>query len=451
MRVAIIGAGISGLTTAFYINKFQPDWEVEIFEKEGSVGGKMQSHVQDGFLFEIGTNGFLSNKPDTLDLVKESGAASMLQKSSDLARKRYIYTDALHQMPESPKTFLSSKLLSFGGKIRVAMEYFISPKKDNSEESLESFGYRRLGKEFTDIFLDAMSAGIFGSTPKRLSVNAAFPLVTNLERDYGGLFRGMIAKKKKEAGPGGVLTSFNHGVGEFIDHLRHTIKAKFHTYSEVEKIKSLENGYEVITKVGHFQFEKVVISSPAYAAAHMLKDIDGELSYLLDTIPYTPMSVVGFGYDELKHDLDGFGLLCTTGAKKGVLGVLWDSSIFTNRAPADKKSLRIMIGGQRQPDLALKSEEELIEIAKIGVKETMGVKDEPNSIFVQRWERAIPSYEVGHIAKRDRIFTLLKNHKNLYLNSNAYFGVGLNDCTKNSRECALQICDENGGEGELFL
>ncbi len=441
MKIAVIGAGISGLTCAFYINKFRPDWEVTLYEKEENLGGKMQTHTKDGFLFEIGTNGFLSNKPDTLDLIKDAGAEAMLQKSSDEARKRFVYTDALHQMPESPKAFLQTKLLSFPAKLRVAMEYFTSPKKDDAEESLESFGNRRLGKEFTSVFLDAMSAGIFGSTPQKLSVNAAFPLVVNLEKEYGGLFKGMIAKKKKEAGPGGVLTSFNHGVGEFVEHLKNTLKAKIHTYSDIQKIEKTLMGYTVHSKAHSENFDKVVLSTPSYAAATMLEGIDADLSRALQTIDYTPMSVVGFGYKNLSHPLDGFGLLTTASANKQILGVLWDSSIFTNRAPEDQKSVRVMIGGQRQPDLAMKSEEELIEIAKVGIKETMGVEAEPDTVFVQKWEKAIPSYEVGHLEKTKKIFELLKNHDNLYLNGNAYFGVGLNDCTKNAKACAKAVCE----------
>ncbi len=219
MRVAIIGGGISGLTTAFYLKRLKPDWELCLFEKEAHLGGTMYTENVGGFLFEAGSNGFLSNKPHTLDLVKDSGADELLMRSNDAARIRYIYTDELHRLPENPKAFMGTKLLSLGGKLRVMAEVVIPPKRHVEDETLQSFGYRRVGKEFTDVFLNAMSAGIFGSTPEMLSVHAAFPAVVRLEQDYGGLFKGMFKKKKKEAGPGGVLMSFAGGVGRFVDHL----------------------------------------------------------------------------------------------------------------------------------------------------------------------------------------------------------------------------------------
>ena len=144
-------------------------------------------------------------------------------RSDDNARIRFIYKDALHRMPETPMAFLKSPLLTCKGKMRVAWEFFAKAKTDDSDETLQSFGYRRVGKEMTDVFLDAMVAGIFASTPDKISVNSAFPAVVKLEKEYGGLFRGMMAKKKKEAGPGGVLMSFKGGVSEFIDKLANSM------------------------------------------------------------------------------------------------------------------------------------------------------------------------------------------------------------------------------------
>ncbi len=139
-----------------------------------------------------------------MELVEQSGTKDLLLRSEDNARKRFIFKDTLCELPESPKAFLKTPLLSFGGKLRVFAEPFIAPKKDDSDETLQSFGYRRVGKEMSDVFLDAMVAGIFASTPDKISVNSAFPAVVKLEKEYGGLFKGMIKKRKKNAGPGGV-------------------------------------------------------------------------------------------------------------------------------------------------------------------------------------------------------------------------------------------------------
>ncbi len=174
----------------------------------------------------------------------------------------------------------------------------------------------------------------------------------------------------------------------------------------------------------------------------MIEGIDKELSSMLNSIEYSPISIVGLGYNELSHDLRGFGLLTTSSAKKEILGVLWDSSIFDDRAPKNKKSLRVMIGGQRNPELALKSDKELLEIAVRGVKETMGIDVTPDINYVKRYERGIPNYGVGHLDRMSELFEKLKEHKGLYLSSNAYFGVGLNDCVGNSKKMAEQILEE---------
>jgi len=130
-------------------------------------------------------------------------------------------------LPESAKKFLKSDLLSWKGKLRLACEFFIPQNMSDEEESLREFGNRRVGKEFTDVFLDAMCAGVFASTPEKLAVEAGFPAVVKLEREYGGLFKGMIKKKKKSAGPSGILMSFKGGVSSFINHLVKNIDAKF--------------------------------------------------------------------------------------------------------------------------------------------------------------------------------------------------------------------------------
>ena len=233
MNIAIIGGGISGLTTAFYLKENRADINITIFEKESELGGKMKSVRRDGYVIEKGSNGFLSNKPDTLDLVKSVGAEDILIPSNDNARIRFIYKNALHRLPESLKAFLQTPLLSFMGKLRVAMELFIPAKKGDKEETLEEFGYRRVGKEKTDSFLDPMVAGIFASKPDAISVEAAFPAVVKLEKEYGGLFRGMLKKRKKDAGPGGILMSFKGGVSSFIERLEENLDITIAKNSEI--------------------------------------------------------------------------------------------------------------------------------------------------------------------------------------------------------------------------
>jgi oxygen-dependent protoporphyrinogen oxidase len=160
---------------------------------------------------------------------------------------------------------------------------------------------------------------------------------------------------------------------------------------------------------------------------------------MLKDIEYSPMAVVAFGYDSLSHDLDGFGLLTTKSANKDILGVLWDSSIFEKRTLNNQKLIRIMIGGQRNPDLVAKEESEIYKIAKDEVKNIMGITEKPYLSYIKRWYKAIPNYNLGHIANMKIIFEDLKKHNGLYLTGNAYYGVSMNDCIKNARLCAKEI------------
>jgi oxygen-dependent protoporphyrinogen oxidase len=439
MRIGIVGAGISGLATAFWLQRARPDWSLTVFEAAAAPGGALHTDVVDGFRFEAGCNGFLTNKPDSLDLVRESGAAGLLMESSSAARKRFVYTDALYPLPESPRAFLSTRLLSTAGKLRVLGELLVRPRRDGADETLQEFGYRRLGREFTDVFLGAMTAGIYGSTPARLSVGAAFPLIAALERDYGGLFRGMLAKRKRQAGPGGVLTSFAGGVSTFIDHLARSLRADWRCGTAVDGVERAGAGYRIHAPGAVTEVDRVVIATPAYVAARQLGGLDAELARSLARIEYSPIAVVGFGYRGLAHPLDGFGLLTTEAAGLPILGILWDSSVFPDRAPPGGKILRTMLGGQRSPELVQLDESALIARAREGIRRAMGVDTTPDVVYVRRWERGIPNYGPGHLATVAAVDAAAARHPGLELIGNAYHGVAMNDCCHNARALATRM------------
>ncbi|MBS0394718.1 MAG: protoporphyrinogen oxidase [Proteobacteria bacterium] len=444
MRIGIIGAGISGLATAFWLQRARPDWPLTVYEAGPDAGGALHTEVVDGFHFEAGCNGFLTNKPDSLDLVRESGAGALLLESSAAARKRFIYNGELHRMPESPGAFLQTRLLSAGGKLRVLGEFLVRARRDGADENLRDFGYRRLGREFTDVFLDAMTAGIYGSTPAQLSVAAAFPLIAQLEREHGGLFRGMLARRKRQAGPGGVLTSFTSGVSTFIEHLRATLRAEWRFATAVEGIERAGTSYRVHAGGGSAEFDQVVVATPAYAAAGLLAGLDAGLARELGRIRYSPIAVVGFGYRALAQPLDGFGLLTTSSAGLPLLGILWDSSVFPDRAPPGGKILRAMLGGQRNPDIPLREEGELVALTRAGIERAMGVAAAPDTVYVKRWPRGIPNYGPGHLAAVAAVDAAVARHPGLALAGNSYHGVAMNDCCRNSRALAARLADVAG-------
>lgn len=437
MDIAIIGGGISGLATAFYINFFgESKHNVTVLEKDSVIGGKMQTHDIGGYLVEEGSNGFLSNRPDTIELIRLAGLENILLKSNDNARVRFIYKDKLYKMPETPKDFLLSGIMSPLGKLRVACEYLIPQKKDDKEETLKEFGYRRVGKELTETFLDPMVAGVFASTPDDISVKASFEKIVAMEDKYGGLIKAMLAMKSKSAAPAGVLMSFKGGCQELIKGIASKAEADIKCGYEVKTLSKKDDKFIINDEL---KFDKVIVSLPAYVTADLVKELAPDTFRRLNAIEYTPISVVGLGYEKIDHDLRGFGLLTTSSSKQPALGVVWDSSMFYDRAPEGGALLRVMIGGQRDKDLGLKDDKTLVELAKLSVRNTMGVNDKVSKTYVKRHEKGIPNYGLGHMANVNEIFKEIRRVDGLYLNSNAYKGVAMNECIKNSRLTARDV------------
>ncbi|MDI1472238.1 Protoporphyrinogen IX oxidase, aerobic, HemY [Thermodesulfovibrio sp. N1] len=441
----IVGGGISGLSLAYFLLKRNPELNLKLIEAEKKAGGKIITEKVSGFLCEGGVNGFLSNKPSTIALAKELNIEPI--KGSESAKKRYILIDGkLKEVSSNPLKFFLSSLLSFSGKIRMIREYFIVPQKEEIDESVEQFVSRRVGREFYEKLIDAMSTGIYAGDPSRMSMKSCFPKVYFLEKKYGGLIKGLLALKKErksvQAQPDTVLMSFKGGMLELINSLESKLEGRIIKGKKVIGC-NYENGiYRVFLESGEtIEAKKVIFACPAHDTSQILKDFDKELSDILNSIPYPPLSVVALGFktDQIGFGTDLYGFLVPYKEKRKILGALFDSSIFTNRAPDGYVLLRTMIGGRRAPELALLPDEKLIDLALSELKEILKIKGEPNFIKIFRWGRAIPQYELGHEEKLRKIDQILKKYPGLYLTGNAYRGVSVNDCIENSLKLAEKI------------
>ena len=459
-RIVIIGAGLSGLCTAHYLvdrlSEAGKEAEILLLESDAVPGGKMRTIRQDGFRMEWGPNGFLTNKPYGMELVKELGIEGRLARSSDLARKRFIFSGGtLHRLPETPPAFFRSKLLSFPGRLRICWEPFAQGPPPEVDESLGDFARRRLGPEALEKLIDPMVTGIFAGDPDAMSLRSCFPLIHDLERKYGGLVRGMLGVRKEKrkrgvagemsAGPGGVLMSFDEGVQALADTLAGRLADGLHRNVTVDRIERREEAY-ILSMTADGRREEmaadvVVVATPAYAAARMLAPLDGELCEALDAIPYSPITVAALGYEKatLGNPLDGFGFLIPRGEKRKILGALWDSSVFPDRAPEGKALIRVMVGGVRAPALAALPEGDLLAVARRELRDIMGISAEPVLARTFFHDRGIPQYLVGHGGILEQIDGRLARFPGLHLNSNAYRGIALNDCVLQSRLAAERI------------
>ncbi|MBI5846571.1 MAG: protoporphyrinogen oxidase [Nitrospirae bacterium] len=453
-RIAIIGGGISGLSLAWFLLEKDAEADITIFEAEQRPGGKIWSDKAEGFLCEWGVNGFLDNKPKTLELSKKLALEPM--RSNDASRKRFIFSNGvLHRLPESPPAFLFSKLLSLPGRLRVMAEPFIAGNA-KEEETLAEFARRRLGREAYEKLIDPMASGIYAGNPETLSLRACFPRVYDLEKKYGGLIRGMLKlqqEKKKQgssekvgAGPAGILTSFFDGMGELIRTLKAVLGDRLRLGYRAVSIEKKGSSYTIhFADSSSFEAETVIVASPAYAASEMMKNIDKKLSNTLSEIPYPSVSVACLGYkkDKFTADLDAFGYLIPSREKRKILGTLYDSSIFQNRAPEGYALLRVMVGGARASDLAMQPEPQLLATIRKELSDIIKITAAPDFVRIYRHEMAIPQYTVGHTERLRNIDAILAKQKNLYLTGNAYRGISVNDCIENSAKLAEKIIEES--------
>ena len=459
-KIIIIGGGISGLATAWLLRSKAEaagkELEITLLEKEERPGGKIRSIKAEGYTCEWGPNGFLDSKPQTLDLCRALGVDGHLHRSNDNARKRFIYSGGeLHQLPDGAPAFLKSRLISWPGKLRLALEPtpFIAPAPTGVDETLAAFGRRRLGGEALDKLIAPMVSGIFAGDPETMSLISCFPRIAELEREYGGLIRAMLvlAKKKKRdqaagkvvssaAGPGGVLTSFREGIQYLADAMALSLGGVVKTGAVVTAVEKGDSGsYRVKCEDGtEYRADQVIVASPAFAAAGMLADLDGGIAGILRQIPYASMTVICFGYrrEQISRSLDGFGYLIPKKEGRNTLGTLWDSSMFEDRAPEGKVLLRSMMGGACFPEYVNLSDDEVVARVREDLALTMGIDAEPEFVRIFRHPQAIPQYTVGHGARLQALEDALKKHPGLLLTGNSYRGIGLNDCVAAAERAA---------------
>lgn len=451
----IIGAGISGLTTAFFLKR--KGVNVTILESETEVGGTMKSKRIDGYLVEYGPNSALETTPLFREIIDEVGISNEMVYANEVSNKRYILKEGkLHLLPMKPPEFFKSKLWSLRGKLRIMLEPFHGRAKNPTgdpfwEETVAQFVRRRLGREFLDYTINPFVAGVYAGDPEKLGVRSAFPRLYALEEKYGGLIVGTIKgarERKKRAEKSKVtakLFSFKDGMGTLPKAIANYLGDSVILNAKVKSVKKDSNGFRIEFekdgKVEHITSNIVVISTPAYVASQLIKELSAELSEALNKIYYPPVTEVVFGYKReiVGVEPDGFGFLVPEKENRRILGTLWSSTIFPNRAPEDYVELTTFVGGTRQPELALKSDDELIKIVSDELKDIMKVSGEPEFVWISRWERAIPQYNVGHLKIMALLDEFEKENQGLYFCANYRGGIAVGDCVMSAEKTANKI------------
>ncbi|MEK7775258.1 MAG: protoporphyrinogen oxidase [Candidatus Zixiibacteriota bacterium] len=448
--VDIIGGGISGLSALHFIKRLKPHLSIALFESEQRLGGTLATDRVDGYSFDRGPNGFLDREPLTLQLCHELGLSDQLERARDNVSNRFILRGGkLRSVPMSPQSFLTSDVLSLSGKLRVFCEPFVPRKTSTDDESIYDFGKRRIGREAADYLIQPMVSGIFGGMAERLSLKSCFPIMTEMESEYGSLTKAMIARGKKAradgkkkgspGGPTGWLTSFHGGLDAVIMRLDERYAKSIIKGAKAISVQRANDRFAIAFANGESHSAgAVIVATPSYSAGDMVRPMSDALANGLEGIPYAPISVVCLGYDAgaVRRNLDGFGFLVPQKEKRRIMGSIWTSSIFRDRAPEHKVQFRTMIGGDGDRDSVNLSNDALQQIVCKELGDIIGLSKDPDMVRIYRLERGIPQYVIGHADRIERIENELQKLGKLYLTGNAYYGVGLNDCIKQSHRVA---------------
>ncbi len=453
-EIVVLGAGISGLATAFWLEK--AGYKVTILEANNKVGGAMTTETKDGFLIDYGPNSGLETTPLIKKIVDEIGLSDEMIYANKEGNNRYILkNNELHALPMGLLPFLKTKLFSTKGKLRLFAEPFIGKSNDGYYQSLADFVKRRLGEEFLKYAIDPFVSGVFAGDPHKLSVKSAFPKLYRLEEVYGGLIKGMIkgAKERKkraeQSKQDAKMFSFKSGMQILPIALAKNLNANIVYSAKVKEVVKLENGYKVIYDLNdetkELETKNLLATIPAYSLSMLIKYLDKNLAKKLETIVYPPVIVLYLGYNlsDVGRKLDGFGFLIPSLENKKFLGAIWSSTIFVNRAPKDKAAFTLFIGGARKMDLLKNDIERLIKEVVNEFNAIMQIKAEPILSSYKIWEHAIPQYNLGYIEIENEIERFEKENSGFYISGNHRGGISVGDCIKNSELVANKIIENN--------
>jgi oxygen-dependent protoporphyrinogen oxidase len=431
--VAIIGAGITGLTAALCLKR--KGVSATVYEAGPRVGGVIQSVRKDGFLAESGPNTLLETAPEISQLVQDLKLESRRQYTNPEAEARFVVRGGRAlAMPSSQFGIFTSKLLSTKAKLALVREPFLPPRRDGKEESVAEFVTRRLSAEFLERMVDALVAGIYAGDPYRLSVQHALPKLAQLETKYGSLIKGQIygARERKKSGQvskdRAPKFSFDEGLQVLPDTLAAQLDVKLN--APVTKLIKVGEAWRITTPDGEFDHSAVIYCGTAYRLAELSICAEKPLDLsLFSQIRYAPVAsvVLGFRREHVAHPCQGFGMLIPKIEGFKILGTIFSSALFPNRAPAGQVLLSSYVGGERYPELAGRSPDELVMLTCTDLAALLGVKGRPVFRRTAFYPRAIPQYNLGYGRFKERLNEIESNARGLFFAGHFRDGVSLGD------------------------
>ena len=418
------------------------------------AGGVIQSSRQNGFLVEAGPNTILETSPKISELIRDLNLESRRIYPSPDAKNRYVVRDKKPvAMPSSQAEFLTTKLFSARAKFALAREPFVPPRRDGVEESVAEFVLRRLNQEFLDRAVDPLVAGIYAGDPYKLSVRHAFPKLLEAEQKHGSLLKGQLfGGGEQKAGEvsrrDARMFSFDEGLQVLTDALAMQLGDSLKLNTQVIELLQTKDGWRVSASNGETEHSAVIYCGTAFKLAELKIEIgragsplpaDGahgvtrptaEIDFsVFSEIRHPPVTsvVLGFRREDVTHLLDGFGMLIPKVENFKILGTIFSSSLFPNRAPENFIALTNYIGGERQPELASLPPEKLVELVCEDLRVLLGVKCAPTFRHVTLYPKAIPQYNVGYGKFKDLMSEIESKTHGLFFAGSFRDGVSLGD------------------------
>jgi oxygen-dependent protoporphyrinogen oxidase len=451
-RTIIIGGGISGLSTAYYLAKGGAT--STIIESRPRLGGVIQTESVDGCTIEAGPDSFLSVKPAAMELIRELGLAGDVIGSNDHLRVTFVrkngrlvpLPDGLMMMvPTKIMPLVTTGLVSMGTKIRMGMELLRAPKVRTEDESVADFVREHYGQEAVDYLAEPLLSGIYGGDPRQLSVTAVLPRFVELAAQYGSLTRGVLAMRAKAPRgqqPAPLFRTLKGGLGQMTGAVEKFIRGKTSIVSgRAETIERTGSGYRVRIGGGWLETDHVVVACEAHSAGPILSALDPRLSELLGGVPYSSSMTVALGYDatDFARLPEGFGFLVPKKERRRLVACTWVGTKFPNRVPESKVVARCFLGGMEDAGVLNESDETVIAAVIDELRDIAGVTARPRFTRIFRWPKSMAQYTVGHPARVGEVESRLTALSGLHVAGNAYQGIGIPDCIRMGKAAAEKI------------
>jgi len=453
--VVIIGGGISGLTTAYRLE--QAGRPYLLFEAGAHFGGNIVTIERDGYLYDVGPDAFLRAKTAGAALCRELGLGGELITPEAHGQAVHVaYDGRLYPMPagltlgvpKRPWPILQTPLLSPLGKCRALMEPWIPARKGHQEESIAQFLARRLGPEMAERLAAPLLAGVYAGDAERLSMDAAFGHLVELERKHGSLFVGLNEGKhplrvlfepvQAAASP---FYSLRKGLGSLIAALVERLSLeRVHLGERVTGIERRGAArYTVRTSSREVMASAVVVAGPPWTAAGLLASCLPQVSSSLSQVRGYSTATVYFALSTalMAQEPTGSGFIVPPGEGQ-ILAASYVSCKWAGRAPEGKALVRAFVGGART-DIEPLSNAQLKHLAHQELTRLMGPLGPPEFSVVHRYDRGNPQPELGHAQRLEAIFGGLSSTPGLYLIGSGYGAVGIPDCIAMADQVTRQI------------